>query len=172
MQKVSLAFDSERENLIKNGKVEVVVVISNSDVATGSHSNTNGEVWHALSADLTQVVALVVEHLDTVGPVVADEHLLVVIHCNTIGELKMPGKGIVIKMKNQQSFTNNLSSPGARKLGQHIANHIEDDDPHHFALDHHNPAPGVNSDAARVLQHIRPKLPHELPILAEYLYLN
>ena len=55
-----------------------------------------------------------------------------------------------------------MQLPGAGKLAQDIADHVKDDDPHHFALNHHNPAPGVDGDAPRVLQHIRPKLPHEL----------
>ena len=62
--------------------------------------------------------------------------------------------------------------PGAGELGQDIADHIKDDNSHHFALDDHNPAPGVNSNATRVLQHICPKLPHELAILVEYLHLG
>ena len=67
------------------------MVVSNGNVAAGSHPDTNGEVGDALTADLSKVVALVVKHLDTVSPVVADEHLLVVIHRHTIGEFKMPG---------------------------------------------------------------------------------
>ena len=143
------------------------MVISNGDVATSSDSNSNGEVGDALPADLTQIVALIVEHLDTVGPVVADENLLVVVHCHTIGELKMPGVG----MKDRPNFTI-TQLPGARKLAQDIADHVKDDNPHHFAFDHHNSAPMVNGDAARVLQHIRPKFPHELAILVEYLHLK
>ena len=78
------------------------MVISNGNVATSSDSNANGEVGDALPADLTQIVALIVEHLDTVGPVVADENLLVVVHCHTIGELKMPGIGLVMNTTNSQ----------------------------------------------------------------------
>ena len=62
--------------------------------------------------------------------------------------------------------------PGTRKLGEDIADHVKDDDPHHFTLDDHNPAPGVDGDATRVLQHISPKLPQELAILVEYLHLR
>ena len=75
------------------------MVVSNGNVAAGSHPNTNGEVGDALTTYLAQVVALIVEHLDTVGPVVADEHLLVVVHCHTIGEFKMPGVVYVINME-------------------------------------------------------------------------
>ena len=78
-------------NLVEYSEIEVIVVVSNSDVSTGSHPNTNREVGDALAANLSQVVALVVKHLDTVRPVVADEHLLVVIHCHAIGKFEMPG---------------------------------------------------------------------------------
>ena len=78
-------------NLVEHSEVEVVVVVSNGDVSAGSHSDTDGKVGDALAADLSQVVALVVKHLDTVRPVVADEHLLVVIHCHAIGKFEMPG---------------------------------------------------------------------------------
>ena len=88
---VSGMFDSVGEvDLIKYSEVEVVVVVSNGNVAAGSHPNTNREVGDALPTYLPQIVALVVEHLDAVSPVVADEHLLVVVHCHTIGEFKMP----------------------------------------------------------------------------------
>ena len=76
--------------LVKYSEVEVIVVVSNGNVTTGSHPDTNGEVGDTLTTDLSQVVALIVEHLDTVRPVVADEHLLVVIHRHTIREFKMP----------------------------------------------------------------------------------
>ena len=73
------------------------MVVSNGDVAAGCHPNTNGEVGDAFAADLAQVVALIVEHLDAVGPVVTDEHLLVVIHCHAVGEFKVPGVATNIK---------------------------------------------------------------------------
>ena len=40
------------------------MVVSNGDVAAGCHPNTNGEVGDAFAANLAQVVALVVKHLD------------------------------------------------------------------------------------------------------------
>ena len=76
-------------NLIEDGKVKVVVVVSDGDVATGSHADPDGEVGNAFATDLSQVVALVVEHFHTVGSVVADEHFLLVIHCDTVGELEV-----------------------------------------------------------------------------------
>ena len=92
MTYVSVMFSSIREtNLIEHSEIEVVVVVSNGNVTTGSHPDTNGEVGDTLTTDLSQVVALVVKHLDTVRPVVADEHLLVVVNSHAIGEFKMPG---------------------------------------------------------------------------------
>ena len=88
-------------NLIEDCKVEIVVVVSNGDVAAGSHPNTNGEVWDAFTADLAQVVALVVEHLDAVGSVVADKHLLLVVHGNAIGELEMPAESCACKLSHK-----------------------------------------------------------------------
>ena len=35
----------------------------------------------------------------------------------------------------------------------------------YLALDHNNPSFVVNANTARVLQDIRPKLPHKLPVL-------
>ena len=98
---ISGIFDSASEiHLVKYSEVEVVVVVSNRDVTAGSHANTDGEIGNALPANLTQVVALVVKHLYTVGSVVADEHFLVVIHCHTIGEFKMPEVGMVFNQPN------------------------------------------------------------------------
>ena len=65
-----------------------------------------------------------------------------------------------------------MASPGARELGQDVADHVEDDNPHHLALHNHDSAPWVNSNTARVLQHICSKLPQELAILVEYLHLS
>ena len=79
-------------NLIEDGKVEIVVVVGDSDVATGSHADADGEVGNAFATDLSQVVALVVEHFHAVGSVVADEHFLLVIHGHTVGELEMPAE--------------------------------------------------------------------------------
>ena len=44
------------------------------------------------TADLSEEVAFVVEDLDAVGSVVADKHLLLVVHGNAIGELEMPAE--------------------------------------------------------------------------------
>ena len=79
-------------NLIEDGKVEVVVVVSDSDVATGSHANPDGEVRNAFATYLSQIIALVVEHFHAVGSVVADEHFLLVVHGHTVRELEMPAE--------------------------------------------------------------------------------
>ena len=68
------------------------MVVGDGDVPASSHADPDWKVRDAFAADLPQVVALVVEHLDTVGSVVADEHLLLVVHGDAIGELEMPAK--------------------------------------------------------------------------------
>ena len=68
------------------------MVVGDGDVPASSHANPDWKVGDAFAADLPQVVALVVEHLDTVGSVVADEHFLLVIHGHTVGELEMPAE--------------------------------------------------------------------------------
>ena len=89
---VHLCHNHESEHLIENREVEVVVVVGDGDVPACSHADPDGKVGDAFAADLPQVVALVVEHLDAVGSVVADEHLLLVVHGDAIGELEMPAK--------------------------------------------------------------------------------
>ena len=68
------------------------MVVGDGDVPACSHANPDGKVGDAFAADLPQVVALEVEHLDTVGSVVADEHFLLVVHGHTVGELEMPAE--------------------------------------------------------------------------------
>ena len=63
---------------------------------------------------MPEEVPFVVKHLDTVGPVVADEDLLSVIDNNPIGELQV------------------LWAP---KLIQHIAKLVKDDDAHNLEKD-------------------------------------
>ena len=72
------------------------MVVGDGDVPACSHADPDGKVGDAFAADLPQVVALVVEHLDTVGSVVADEHLLLVVHGNAIGELEISADSCVI----------------------------------------------------------------------------
>ena len=64
------------------------------------------------------------------------------------------------------------SIPGARELGQDIANHVKDDNPHNLALHDHDSAPWVHGNATRVLKDIGAELPHELAVLVEYLNLR
>ena len=89
---VHLCHNHESEHLIENREVEGVVVVGDGDVPACSNADPDRKVGDAFAADLPQVVALIVEHLDTVGSVVADEHLLLVVHGDAIGELKMPAE--------------------------------------------------------------------------------
>ena len=68
------------------------MVVGDGDVPACSNADPDRKVGDAFAADLPQVVALVVEHLDAVGSVVANEHLLLVVHGDAIGELKMPAE--------------------------------------------------------------------------------
>ena len=63
------------------------------------------------AADLPEEVAFVVEDLDAVGSVVADEDLLPVVDDHPVGELQ------VLR---------------AAELVQHVAKLVEDDHPHHL----------------------------------------
>ena len=63
------------------------------------------------AANLSEEVAFVVEDLDAVGSVVADEDLLPVVDDHPVGELEVLG---------------------AAKLVQHISQLVENDDPHHL----------------------------------------
>ena len=49
------------------------------------------------ASDLSQEVALVVEDLDAVGAVVADEDLLPVVHHHAVGELEMLGAAKLVQ---------------------------------------------------------------------------
>ena len=68
------------------------MVVGDGDVPACSNADPDGKVGNALAADLPKVVAMVVEHFDAVGSVVADEHFLLVVHGNAIGELEMPAE--------------------------------------------------------------------------------
>ena len=65
------------------------------------------------AADLPEEVAFVVEDLDAVGSVVADEDLLPVVDDHPVGELQ------VLR---------------AAELVQHVAKLVEDDHPHHLGI--------------------------------------
>ena len=96
------------------------------------------------AADLAEEVALIIEHLDAVGSVVADEDFLAVVDNHAVGELKVLGTA---------------------KLVEHIAELVKDDDAHHLALHHDDPALVVDADAAGVLQDVGAELADELAVL-------
>ena len=137
--------------MAEDSQVEVVVVVRDAYLPGGCEANSDGEVGHSLSSNLTDVVPLVVKDLDTVGPVVADEDLHVIVDYDTVGELE---------------------EPGAAELVEDVANHVEDDDPHDLALHHNDPATVVCGHAAGMLENVGPELSDELSILCEDLNLN
>ena len=73
----------------------------------------------SFTANLTEIVSLVVEDLHTVSPVVADVDLHAVVDDNSIGELEVARTA---------------------ELVEDVADHVEDDDPHDLALHHNDPA--------------------------------
>lgn len=73
--------------LRENGQVEVVVVVGDEDLAGLVDADADRIVGDALASDLPQVHALVVEYLDAVRPIVADENLLFVVDDDAVGEL-------------------------------------------------------------------------------------
>ena len=133
----------------EHSQLEAVRVISDGDISVSCDANSDGEVGEALSTNLADVITLVVEDLDTVCLVVADEDLHVV-HTNSIRELKVL----------------------AGEPTQDGADHVEDDHPHHLALHHHDRSPGVDSDASGMLQDVGTKLTDELTKLREDLNLK
>ena len=54
---------------------------------------------------------------------------------------------------------------GAAELVEHVAELVEDDDPHDLALDDDDAALVVDADAARVLQDVGAELADELAVL-------
>ena len=73
----------------------------------------------SLTANLTEIISLVVEDLHTVSPVVADVDLHAVVDNDSIGELQVARTA---------------------ELVEDVADHVEDDDPHDLALHHNNAA--------------------------------
>ena len=80
----------ELARLAEHSQVKVIVIVGDTDLPGGSQPHPDGEVGHALAPDLAEVVALVVEHLDTVGAVVRDEDLHRVVDDHAVGELEKP----------------------------------------------------------------------------------
>lgn len=103
-----------------------------------------------MTTDLSQVLALVVEHLHAVRPVVGYEDLLFVVDHHAVRELQVLG---------------------AAELHEHVAGLVEYDDTHDFALDHHDAPFVVDGDAARMLQYVGPEFADKLPVLVVDLYL-
>ena len=79
--------------LAEHSQVEVVVVVRDADLPGGGETHADGEVGDALAPDLPQVVAVVVEDLDTVGAVVGDENLHGIVDDNSVGELQISENG-------------------------------------------------------------------------------
>jgi len=145
-----LAFKGGYELAIlrEDGEIEVVVVVGDGDLASPVDAHSNRVVCYPFAADLPEEVAFVVEDLDAVGSVVADEDLLPVVDDHPVGELE------VLR---------------AAELVQHVAKLVEDDHPHYLALHHDDPAFVVNANSARMLKDVRAKLSHKLPVLVVYL---
>lgn len=120
------------------------MVVGDKYLARGVYAHANRIVGDALAADLPQILALVVEHLDAVCPVVRNEYLLFVVDHHAVGKLQVLG---------------------APEFDQHVAGLVEDDDAHHFALDYYNAALVVDGDATGVLQYVGAKLAYELSVL-------
>ena len=96
------------------------------------------------TANLAEVDAFIVEDLDAMGPVVRDEDLLAVVDHDAVGELQVLG---------------------APELVQDVAGLVEDDNAHHFALHHDDPALVVHGHPAGVLQNVGTKFADELAVL-------
>ena len=134
----------ERAVLRENGEVKVVVVVGDDDVAAFGDADADGEVGHALAANLTQEDAVVVEDLHAVGPIVADENFLIVVGGDSVGEFQVLGAG---------EFAEDAS------VG------LEDHHPHHLALHDYDPAAVVHGDAARVLENVGAEFADEHAVL-------
>lgn len=141
-----LALESRNELtvLAKHGQVEVVVVVGDGDLTRGVNADTDGVVGDPFASNLPQEVPVIVEHLDAVSSVVADEDLLSVIDHDAVGELQVLG---------------------AAELVEYISHLIKNNDTHDLALDNNDPPLVVHADAPGVLENIRAKLPDKLSVL-------
>lgn len=94
-----LAFQSRHQVAVlrEDGEIEIVVIIRDSDFTRRIDPNSNRIVGDAFTTNLSDIVALIIEDLDTVSPVVADEDLLAIIDHNTIGEFKMLGASKLVE---------------------------------------------------------------------------
>jgi len=130
MLDLALQGPQELSCLAEHGQVEVVVVVRDADLSGGRKTNSNGEIGHTLSSNLPQVIALIIKHLDTMSSIVTDEDLHGVVHHNTVGKLQ---------------------EAGAAKLVEDVPDHVEDDHPHHLALDHNDPSTVVSGNTSWML---------------------
>ena len=94
---------------------------------------------------------MVIKHLDTMSPVVADENFHLVVNHYAVGKFQIAR---------------------AAELVEDITHHVEDDHPHDFALDDDDPSPTVGGDSSRVLEDVGAKLPYEVAELSKDLYLR
>ena len=131
-------------------QVEVVVVVCDQNVARVVDADTYGVVSDALAPYLPHKHTLIGEHLNTVGAVVADEDLFLVVYDNAVRELKV--------------FR-------AAELVEHVPHLVEDDDTHDLALDDDDAPLVVDGDAARMLQDVGTELAHKLSVLVVDLHL-
>lgn len=130
--------------LAEHGQVEVVVVVGYGDFTRRVNADTDRVVGDPFASDLPQEVAVIVEHLNAVSSVVADEDLLPVIDHNAVGELQVLG---------------------AAKLVEDVSHLIKNNDTHDLALDNNDPPLVVHADAAGMLENVRAKLPDKLSVL-------
>lgn len=130
--------------LSENRQVEVVVIVGDEDFSARVDSHTDGVVGDAFASDLPQESSLIVEDLDAVRAVIANENLLFVVDDDAVRELEVLA---------------------AAELLQNISVLIENNDTHDFALDHNDAPLAVDCDAARVLQNIRAELADKLAVL-------
>ena len=122
---LDLALESTNKlpSLGEDSQVEVVVVVSDGNLAASSDSDSNWEVGDSLTTNLPKIISLIVEHFDAVSAIVRDENLHLIVNHNTVGKLQVPRAG---------------------ELVEHVADHVEDDNSHHLALDNHNTPPIVH----------------------------
>ena len=79
----------------------------------------------SFTANLTEIISLIVEDLHTVSPVVADVDFHAIVDDDTIGELEVAR---------------------AAELIEDVADHVEDNDPHDLALHHNDAAIIISGD--------------------------
>ena len=79
----------------------------------------------SFTANLTEIISLIVEDLHAVSSVVADVDLHAVVDNNSVGELQVAR---------------------AAELIEDVADHVEDNDPHDLALHHNDAAIIISGD--------------------------